>query len=233
MDSLNSSVKLPAILPFLALVALSSSAVAALEDSKGGGATAGQPLPADQADFFEKKIRPVLTDKCYKCHSEKADKIKGGLTLDTREGIRRGGDNGPGIVPGNLKDSLVIEAIHYASKDFSMPPEKSGGKLPDSVIQDFEKWVQMGAPDPREGAAKVVKKYDTEAAKNWWSFQAPQNAPAPVVKDTAWPKTDVDHFLLSALEAKGLTPVADADKLTLIRRAFDRHPADAAGDRSV
>src|SRR3954447_19997749 len=99
-------------------------------------------------DFFEKKIRPVLMDKCYKCHSADAEKIKGGLLLDTRDGIRRGGDDGPAVVPGKLEESLLIDAIRYQHKDTAMPPAKSGGKLPDAVIHDFEKWVQMGAPDP-------------------------------------------------------------------------------------
>jgi hypothetical protein len=180
----------------------------------------GSSIPSDQLDFFEKKIRPVLADKCYKCHAEDAEKIKGGLTLDTREGIRRGGDNGPAVVPGELKESLLIEAIRYGNKEFAMPPKKEGGKLPDEVIKDFEKWVQMGAPDPRDGPAKVVKKYDPEKAKEWWSFQAPKKAAVPAVQNAAWPKTDIDRFLLAGLEAKGLKPVADADKLTLIRRVY-------------
>jgi Ca2+-binding EF-hand superfamily protein len=93
---------------------------------------------AEQIAFFEKKIRPVLAEKCYKCHAQDSEKIKGGLVLDTREGIRRGGDSGPGVVPGDLVKSLVIESLHYTNKDMQMPPEKSGGKLPDSVIADFE-----------------------------------------------------------------------------------------------
>src|SRR2546426_1007098 len=108
---------------------------------------AAEPKPtAEQLDFFEKKIRPVLSEKCYKCHSEKADKVKGGLVLDTREGARRGGDSGPAVVPGNLDDSILIEAVRYTNKDFAMPPEKSGGKLPQAVINDFETWIKMGAP---------------------------------------------------------------------------------------
>src|SRR5712675_2052595 len=100
--------------------------------------SAAEPKPtAEQVDFFEKKIRPVLSGKCYKCHSEKAAKVKGGLVLDTREGIRRGGDSGAAVVPGNPKDSILIEAIHYTNKDFAMPPEKEGGKLPDAVIKDL------------------------------------------------------------------------------------------------
>jgi len=97
-----------------------------------------------------------LTDKCYKCHSANSEKIKGGLVLDTREGIRRGGDNGPAVVPGKLDDSLLIEAVRYQNKDFAMPPQKAGGKLPSEVIKDFEKWVQMGAPDPRESTGQVA-----------------------------------------------------------------------------
>ena len=99
--------------------------------------------------------------------------------LDTREGIRRGGDNGPAVVPGNLTESLLIDAIRYSNKDTAMPPEKAGGKLPDEVIADFEKWVEMGAPDPRDGAAKLVKKYDTSEAKKWWAFQPLQEARGP------------------------------------------------------
>ena len=190
-------------------------AFAALGEEKSGDA-----LTSEQRDFFEKKIRPVLADKCYKCHSEKSEKIKGGLVLDTREGIRRGGDNGPAVVPGDLKESLLIEAVRYASKDFAMPPKKEGGKLPDEVIRDFEKWVQMGAPDPRDGAAKVVKKYDAEKAKAWWAFQPVKKPAVPAVKDAAWAKSDLDRFVLAGLEAKGLKPVADADKLTLIRRVY-------------
>jgi cytochrome c553 len=210
------------VLTLLAAAAPAWAAIDAANPAKAAEVPPGQPIPADQLDFFEKKIRPVLTDKCYKCHSEKSEKVKGGLLLDTRAAARRGGDNGPAVVPGNLKDSLLIEAIHYGNKDFAMPPAKSGGKLPDDVIKDFEKWVQMGAPDPRDGGAApaVVKRNDTEKAKDWWAFKAPQKTAPPAVQNTAWPRTDIDRFLLAGLEAKGLTPVADADRLTLIRRVY-------------
>jgi len=197
--------------------------MAALDEGKKADVAQAGAIPQDQLDFFEKKIRPVLTDKCYKCHSEKAEKLKGGLMVDSREGIRRGGDSGPAVVPGNLKDSLLIEAIHYNNKDTAMPPQKAGGKLPADVIQDFEKWVQMGAPDPRNGGPAAVvatKKYDTEKSKDWWAFKAPKQTEAPAVQDAAWARTDIDRFLLAGLKAKGLKPVADADKLTLIRRVY-------------
>lgn len=192
---------------------LASSGFATADD-------ASTKATAEQIAFFEKKIRPVLADKCYKCHSEQADKVKGGLVLDTREGTRRGGDNGAAVVPGKLDDSLLIEALRYHNPDFAMPPKKEGGKLPDAVIKDFEAWVQMGAPDPREGAAKVAKKYDAEEAKNWWSLQPPKKAAAPDVKNTAWPRGEIDRFILAGLEEKGLQPVADASKGALIRRVY-------------
>ncbi len=176
---------------------------------------------ADGLDFFEKKIRPVLTDKCYKCHSADAEKIKGGLLLDTRDGIRRGGDDGPAVVPGHLKESLLIEAIRYQHKDTAMPPEKSGGKLPDAVIHDFEKWVQMGAPDPREGAKKVaVKKEAYEEAKKWWAWQPPQKS-AGARGEKQRVAADGDRPLSArGPDAKGLAPVGDADKATLLRRVY-------------
>ena len=177
---------------------------------------------AEGVGFFEKNIRPVLVAKCYQCHAADAKEIKGGLVLDTREGIRRGGASGPAVVPGDLEASLLIQAIHYET-DIAMPPKKAGGKLPDAVIKDFEKWVQMGAPDPRDGAAKVTKKPDSwETAKHWWAWQPPRKTPAPEVKDAGWPRNEIDRFLRAAMEAKGLKPVGDADKLTLLRRVtFD------------
>ena len=177
---------------------------------------------AAQTAFFEKSIRPVLAAKCYKCHSAEADKVRGGLLLDTRDGLRKGGDTGPAIVPGNPGESLLIQALRYADKDTAMPPAKSGGKLPANVIADFETWVKMGAPDPREGAAAVVvkKEIDFVKAREFWAYKVPQMPTAPVLADRQWPRTDLDRFILAGLEAKGLKPVADADRRNLIRRVY-------------
>lgn len=103
----------------------------------------------DQAGekLFNEKIRPVLEKNCYKCHSAKAEEVQGNLLLDTREGIRKGGDNGPAIVPGDVEKSFLLRAIKYLEDDYQMPPS---GKLPEATIADFVKWVEMGAPDPRE-----------------------------------------------------------------------------------
>ena len=193
----------------LAIFAASSCAMAAAPGTQPG---------ASDLEFFEKKIRPVLVDKCYKCHSESADKIKGGLVLDTREGIRRGGDSGPAVVPGDVKESILSQALSYTNKDFAMPPEKEGGKLPDAVIKDFETWIKMGAPDPRDGAAKIVQKVDLQAARDWWSYQPVQKPPIPQPRNAAWAYNDTDKFILAAIEGKGLKPVGDADALTLLRR---------------
>jgi hypothetical protein len=176
-----------------------------------------QPDP-QQIAFFEKSIRPVLVKECYSCHATTAKKIRGGLTLDTRDGLRKGGDNGPALVPGDPKKSLLIQAIKHVQDELTMPPKK---KLADEVIADFEKWVAMGAPDPRDGAMRLTKnEIDIEKGRRFWSFQAPHKTPPPPVKDAAWPKGDIDRFLLAALEAKGLRPVADADPRTLIRRLY-------------
>lgn len=174
-------------------------------------------LSASADDFFETKIRPVLVKHCYECHSVEAGKSKGGLQLDTREGIRTGGENGPAVVPGDLEKSLLIQAIRWHDEDTGMPPEKKGGKLPDAVIADIEAWVKSGAPDPREGKA-AAKKYDGMSAKDWWAYQPLTNPEVPTTKNTTWAKTDIDRFVLAKLEEKGIEPVGRADNATLIRR---------------
>ncbi len=121
----------------------------AAQSPKGGGAEA-RATP-EQIAFFEKSIRPVLVKECYSCHATTAEKIRGGLTLDTREGIRKGGDTGPAVVPGDVKNSLLLRAIKHTDEILKMPPKK---KLGDDVVADFEKWIALGAPDPRDGPSK-------------------------------------------------------------------------------
>ena len=102
---------------------------------------------AEGLKLFEKRILPVLKDSCFECHSAKSDDLKGKLRVDTREGLRKGGDNGAGIVPGEPERSFVLKAMSYREDDYKMPPR---GKLPDDVLADFEKWVKLGAPDFRK-----------------------------------------------------------------------------------
>src|SRR6266540_1413725 len=182
----------------------------------------GASAAADEAgvDFFERKVRPVLVQRCYECHSQTAKKKRGGLLLDSRDGVRKGGDSGPAIVPGRPDESRLIKAIRYTDENLHMPPK---GKLPDTVIADLETWVKMGAPDPRDVASgEKPAAPDPEAARRHWAFQAPRKHLVPAVKDVAWPLNDIDRFVLARLDEKGLRPTRDADRHTLLRRVtFD------------
>ncbi len=178
---------------------------------------------ADGIAFFEAKIRPVLVERCYQCHSAGSEKVKGGLRVNHRDGMVKGGDGGPSVVPGKPEDSLLIEAIRYGDEALRMPPKTP---LSPQQIADFEAWVRMGAPDPREagasGAGTSAPKMDIEKARSFWSFRPVSDPALPEVKDAAWPRNDVDRFILAKLETAGLGPVAEADRTTLIRRAtFD------------
>lgn len=180
------------------------------------------PTTISSADlqFFENRIRPLLADKCYKCHSRDADKVKGGLLLDTREGLLHGGNSGPAIVPGKPEESLLITAVHYTDEDLRMPPK--GEKLPDEAIADLTEWVRRGAPDPRDLAAKGSSASYGGVGKNHWAFQPVKKQTVPTVANAAWCQSPVDNFILAKLEASKLAPNPAADKRTLIRRVtFD------------
>jgi hypothetical protein len=182
----------------------------------------GQESQSDPVGFafFESKVRPLLVEHCYQCHSAQAqnkNKLKANLLLDTREGLRKGGDSGPAVVPGKPSASILLKALRH--DDLRMPP---GGKLPESVISDFEKWIVLGAPDPRDGKVTASTAIDWDMARTWWAFQAPKKSVPPTVKDLSWPKTEMDRFILAALEARGLKPVRPASKQEWLRRAtFD------------
>jgi hypothetical protein len=184
-------------------------------------ATDRASLPPQEEQFFEAKIRPILVTQCSKCHARTAEKLRGGLRLDSREGLRRGGDSGPAIVPGKPDESLLIRAIRYRDEELQMPPR---AKLPSAVIADFETWVKMGAPDPRSEPASGAARSPAAPVKgrDFWSFRPPRKYPPPEVKRTYWPRSDIDRFLLARLEAAGLSPVADAERAVLLRRVtFD------------
>jgi hypothetical protein len=172
---------------------------------------AAAPSPAGMESF--EKVRPILVQHCYRCHSTAAKKQKGGLLLDSRDGLSKGGDSGPALVPGKPEESLMLKAVRQTGDVAKMPPQ---GKLPDAAIADLEAWIKSGAPDPRE--ASVWEKVLAER-RRWWSLQPVRRPSAPPVKDTAWPRDPVDHFLLAKLEAAGLQPAEPADRRTLIRRA--------------
>jgi cytochrome c553 len=171
-------------------------------------------------DFFESKIRPVLVDRCYECHSKQSGKTKGGLRVDSRDALLKGGENGPSIIAGAPDKSLLIKALSYTDPDMEMPPK---GKLPDAVIEDFRKWIAMGAPDPRTTSPVTTTTkttIDINKGRSFWSYQQLTKPKPPVPNDAAWPRTDVDRFIKSALEANSLAPVRDASAATLVRRLF-------------
>ena len=165
-------------------------------------------LKDEELKFFESKIRPVLVEQCYRCHSSE-EKIKGGLSIDSREGIRHGGDSGPAVVPGDLRGSLLWTAINWAEEDYEMPPKK---RLPASIVADFKEWIEMGAPDPRVAEKAIVKtQINIEEGKKFWSFKKPLKKEPPTVSDQKWPASDIDHFVLAKLDSNGLKPATDAD----------------------
>ena len=177
-----------------------------------------QEQPVDKAgiDFFEAKIRPVLVNHCYECHSAEAKSLKGGLLLDSREAAHKGGDSGAAVVPKNVDESLLIGALRYDS--FEMPPK---GKLPDAVIADFMKWVEMGAPDPRDGEV-ATSTIDYDEAGRHWAYQPITLPQPPTVERADWPANNIDYFTLAKMEELKLQPVDKAGKRELIRRAtFD------------
>jgi hypothetical protein len=188
----------------------------------GLGTTSAAEPTAEGIAFFESKIRPVLVAKCYQCHSAEAQaagRLKAELLLDTRDGMLKGGESGPAVVPGDKEKSLLLDAIGH--KGLEMPPE---GKLPDGVIADFMAWFEMGAPDPRTGPAATVesRKIDVAAGRNHWSYRRLSTVTPPTVKDTAWVKNDIDRFIRAKQEAAGVVPNAEAAKATLLRRVtFD------------
>lgn len=177
-------------------------------------------LSASAADMahFEQRIRPLLIENCIGCHGP--DKQKGGLRLDSRSGWQTGGDSGAAIVPGKLDTSHLWKAISYSDRDLKMPPKR---KLKESEVADLRKWIEDGAPDPREETASSGgKSKAARADASFWSFQPPKVSEPPTVKNTTWPATEIDRFILAKLEQNNLSPAPDADAGTLLRRlSFD------------
>ena len=167
-------------------------------------------------EFFEKKIRPVLVEHCYGCHSQQAvtaKKLRGGLLLDSRLGLRKGGDTGPALVPGKPGESLLIESLKYESLE--MPPK---GKLPTAIVADFEKWVALGAPDPRVGKTTTKVGIDIAAGRKHWAYQTLTKPAIPSTVER--PDSPIDAFLLARLESRQLRQNDSADRGVLVRRVF-------------
>ncbi len=180
-----------------------------------------QAAQADQKEeFFEKRIRPILVEHCYGCHSAQAKKQKGGLRLDTRAGMLKGGDSGPAVVPDHPDESLLVMAVRYTEESLRMPPK---GKLPETAIADFVKWVTIGSPDPRGETKPATAEsggIDLETGREFWSFRPLKRPPAPARLQSAWPRGTIDRFSFAQLDSRSLRPAADADRTTLIRRLY-------------
>jgi cytochrome c553 len=177
-----------------------------------------------KTDFFEKHIRPVLVESCYECHSARSEKLRGGLMLDTRDGLLKGGDSGPAIVVGNPEKSLLLQTMRHETKDadLHMPPKKD--KLSDAVLSDFENWIRMGAPDPRTEKAVAKTVWDAEKAASHWAFKVPAkvNVPEVAAMSTFPLVNEIDRFVLAKLKEQKLVPTPRADRATLVRRlSFD------------
>ncbi len=183
-------------------------------------ANAQSQSPREDVAFFESKIRPVLAEHCFKCHSEK--KMKGELRLDSRSALLKGGETGPAITPGDPAKSLLMKAVGYGDPDLRMPPR---GRLPDAVIDDLAAWIQRGAAWPDDAVAKKaasLKEFDLKERSKFWSLQPLATRAVPKVKNPAWVRSPIDAFVLAKLEEKGLAPATSADPRALLRRVtFD------------
>jgi hypothetical protein len=192
---------LPALLPILV----------------SGGVHGADPT-AEKIEFFEKKIRPILVENCYTCHSAET-KPSGGLRVDDRQGLLVGGNTGPALVAGDPDSSLLLERILHTDAKKLMP--KEGDKLTEAQVNDLRTWIKDGAAWPAERIPPSLTRANPEfekLKKDHWAWQPLTKPQAPAVKQSEWAKSDVDRFVLAKLEEKGLSPVTDADRVTLLRR---------------
>jgi hypothetical protein len=179
-----------------------------------------QKLTPESVQFFESKIRPVLVEHCYRCHSVDGQGVRGGLAVDHRDALLAGGESGPAIVPGNLQESTLWSAINY--QDYQMPPKN---KLPPAVIEDFRKWIEMGAPDPRVKAGVTVHSRVTPAdiaeGKKFWSFTKPKQTNPKDSAFSSWAKTTIDKYVAERWQEKSLQPSEDVPPEVLVKRLFN------------
>jgi hypothetical protein len=177
----------------------------------------GLVTDAEQLAFFENRIRPLLVDRCYSCHSKQCDVVEGGLLVDSRATLRSGGGGGAAVVPGDPDNSLLIRAVRYQDDDLQMPPDES---LNDSEIADLTRWVAMGAPDPRFTATKHAgKKIDVAKAREFWSLRPIEMPTIPQPVADNWSRGDLDRLVLAKMTENGLYPAEEAEKRVLLRRA--------------
>jgi mono/diheme cytochrome c family protein len=191
-------------------------ALLAAEDGVVTVAAQKEAVSSAQLEFFEKQVRPILVEHCYECHGERAD---GGLHVSSRESLLRGGDTGPALVPGDPDSSLLVEAIRYENLDFQMPPQ---GRLAPAQIKVLEKWVEMGAPDPRDDTTRTPLPVgmSIEDGREFWSFRSVANPPVPDLGTHDFVKNPIDAFILHRLIEQGIQPAPPAQPRTLVRRLY-------------
>jgi hypothetical protein len=184
----------------------------------GAWISAAEAVP-EQIEFFETKVRPLLAENCYQCHSAQAKTLKGGLRLDSRAAAIKGGDSGEALVPGKPDASPLIHAVKWQA--YEMPPD---GKLRDEQIAVLVKWVEIGAPWPEEATVAPVaeaKTYDWKTLRTQhWAWKPVEGPTPPNVENAAWARNEIDRFVLAKLEAAGLKPNPPADPRVLIRRVY-------------
>ena len=166
-----------------------------------------EPNQSKDLEFFENSIAPILQKRCYECHSHESGKAKGGLVLDSRRGWEKGGSEGAAIIPGDPDESLLMQAVRY--EGFEMPPDE---QLPADEIALLEQWIAMGAPDPRASKTPIID------PQKLWALKPISQPAVPKIRNVQWTRDDLDSFILSKLESKGLKPAGDADPYTLLRR---------------
>jgi hypothetical protein len=204
-DALTRSVSSRHMALWLVILVLGQQPVEMAGDDDGAGVA-----------FFERKIRPLLAERCYECHAQGAKQVQGGLRLDTPGGILQGGENGPAMIAGQPFESLLIQAIRYTG-DIQMPP---AGKLAAEEIALLTEWVSRGAPLPADSSTTIARQsIDFDAGRTFWSFQPPRHTPLPIVAQSDWATQRIDTFVLAELERNQLPPTRPADRRTLLRRA--------------
>lgn len=176
---------------------------------------------SDGVTYFEKHIRPLLAKRCFSCHSTRAQRLEGGLGLDSRAGWTKGGERGTSIIPGDVEASLLLRAVRYSDPDLQMPPDR---QLAPEEIAQLEQWVRTGAADPRDEASTSqppgVAPSDPVAGREHWAFRPLSRPATPNVQNANWPRESVDYFVLAKLEEKQLRPAADAERRLVIRRLY-------------
>ncbi len=191
-------------------IVIGASAHGGAEDTANGG-----------SDFFERRIRPLLVQHCYECHSEEAQEQQGGLLLDRQSGWLQGGDTNKAVIPGDPDSSLLFAAVRYEHADLQMPPD---GKLAADEIDLLRQWIQHGAPGPRDdlGETEFSQLGDQDhlfkRASQHWSFQPVRKSLPPTANNKRWDKSPIDRFVFAAQSSRGLSPSPRADSRTLIRR---------------